>query len=84
MLEVKNPLANAGDMRHRCDSWVGRPPGGGHGNPFPVSLLAWRIPQTEEPGRLQSDTTEATSTHTMSQQYLISVDVSRYSASILV
>ena len=29
----------------------GRFPGGGHGNPL---ILAWRIPWTEEPGRLQS------------------------------
>ena len=27
---------------------LGRSPGGGHG-----SILAWRIPRTEEPGRLQ-------------------------------
>ena len=31
---------------------MGRSPGGGHGNP--LSILAWRIPWTEEPGRLQS------------------------------
>ena len=30
----------------------GRSPGGGHGNP--LSILAWRIPWTEEPGGLQS------------------------------
>ena len=30
----------------------GRSPGGGHGNP--ASILAWRIPWTEEPGGLQS------------------------------
>ena len=30
----------------------GRSPGGGHGNPS--SILAWRIPWTEEPGGLQS------------------------------
>ena len=30
----------------------GRPPGEGHGNP--LSILAWRIPWTEEPGGLQS------------------------------
>ena len=34
----------------------GRSPGGGHGDPFQLKnlLLAWRIPWTEEPGRLQS------------------------------
>ena len=30
----------------------GRSPGGGHGNP--IHNLAWKIPWTEEPGRLQS------------------------------
>ena len=30
----------------------GRSPGGGNGNPS--SILAWRIPWTEEPGGLQS------------------------------
>ena len=47
--------------RRRFDSWVGKIPRGGHGNP----LLAWRIPWTEELGGLefiglQRDTTEAT------------------------
>ena len=32
----------------------GRSPGGGHGNPTPVFILAWRIPWTEEPGRQRS------------------------------
>ena len=38
----------------RCgfDPWVGGSPGGGHGTHS--STLAWRIPPTEEPGRLQS------------------------------
>ena len=31
---------------------LGRPPGGGHDNP--LTILAWEIPWTEEPGRLQS------------------------------
>ena len=58
-LVVKNPLANAGDTASIPGS--GRSPGGGPGNHF--SILAWRIPWTEEPGRLlsmgsQSDTTE--------------------------
>ena len=30
----------------------GRSAGGGHGNP--LTILAWRIPCTEEPGGLQS------------------------------
>ena len=63
-LAVKNPPANAGD------------PGLNLGWEDPLeegmathsSVLAWRIPWTEEPGRLQlwggkgSDTTEATNT----------------------
>ena len=32
--------------------WSGRSPGGGNGNL--LQILAWRIPWTEEPGRLQS------------------------------
>ena len=47
---VKNPPANAGDLRDFPGS--GTSPGGGHGNPS--SILAWRIPWTEEPGRLWS------------------------------
>ena len=49
-LVVKNPPANAGDIRDRgsIPGW-GRSPGGGHGNPV-ASILAWRIPWAEEPG----------------------------------
>ena len=47
---VGNPLAKAGDM--------GMIPGSerspGEGNGTQSSVLAWRIPWTEEPGRLQS------------------------------
>ena len=45
---VKNLPANAGDT----DSIPGRSPGGGMITQS--SILAWRIPWTEEPGRLQS------------------------------
>ena len=48
-LAVKNPLANAGDTGGGEDTGSGRSPGGGHG-----SILAWRIPWTEEPGGLRS------------------------------
>ena len=48
---VKKPLANAGDTRD-----VGLIPGSGRspgvGNPLQYS--SWKIPQTEEPGGLQS------------------------------
>ena len=43
---VKNPPANAGDMG--LISGLGRSPREGNGNP--LSILAWRIPGTEEPG----------------------------------
>ena len=33
---------------------LGRSPGRGHGNLLYSSILAWRIPWTEEPGGLQS------------------------------
>ena len=50
VLAVKNPPANAGDIREVGSiPRLGRSPGGGHGNP-----LAWRIPWTEEPGRVLS------------------------------
>ena len=47
---VKNPPANERDIRDvgSISGW-GRSPGRGHG-----SILAWRIPWTEETGRLQS------------------------------
>ena len=50
---IKNLPANAGDIRDTSSiPGLGRSPGGGHGNP--LSILAWRIPRTEEPGGLQS------------------------------
>ena len=50
---VKNPPANTGDTRDMgLIPGSGRSPGGGHGNPH--SILASKIPWTEEPGRLQS------------------------------
>ena len=49
---VKNLPASAGDIRDvGLIPGSGRLPGGGHGNP--LSILAWRIPQTEELGGLQ-------------------------------
>ena len=52
-LVVKNPPANAGDTRDVGSSpWAGRSPGGENGNHS--SILAWKIPWTEEPGGLQS------------------------------
>ena len=52
-LVVKNMPGNAGDIRDpgSIPGW-GRSPGGGNGNP--LSVLAWRIPWTEDPGGLQS------------------------------
>ena len=50
---VKNLPANAGDVRVVGSiPELGRSPGGGHGNP--LSILAWRILWTEEPGSPQS------------------------------
>ena len=52
-LVVKNSSANARDVRDGGSTpWLGRSLGGGHGTPS--SILAWRIPWTEEPGGLQS------------------------------
>ena len=47
---VKNPPANGGDVGSIPGS--GRSPGGGMATHF--SILAWRIPYTQEPGGLQS------------------------------
>ena len=53
VLAVKNLPANARDVRDKgFISGLGRSPGGGNGNPLQYSC--WRIPWTEEPGRLQS------------------------------
>ena len=52
-LVAKNPLANAGDVRHPGSiPGLGRSPRGGMATHS--SILAWRIPWTEEPGGLQS------------------------------
>ena len=50
---VKNPPARAGDAREEASipGW-GSSPGGGSG--YPLQYSCWRIPGTEEPGRLQS------------------------------
>ena len=51
-LVVKNLPANARDVRNAASiPGLGRSLGRGHDN---YSILAWRIPLTEEPGRLQS------------------------------
>ena len=47
---IKNPPANAGDTGSIPGS--GRSPGGG--NATHSSVLAWRIPRTEEPGGIGS------------------------------
>ena len=53
---VKNPPANTEDTGDTRDTSLitgwGRSPGEGHGNHS--SILAWRIPGTEQPGGLQS------------------------------
>ena len=47
----KESACNAGDPgRCRFDPWLGRFPGGGHGNTLQYFILAWRIPWAEEPG----------------------------------
>ena len=48
---VKNLTAVAGDARDVGPvTGSGRSPAEGHGNP--LSILDWRIPWTEDPGRL--------------------------------
>ena len=51
VLIVKNLPANAGDIRDVClIPWLVRQPGGVNGDP--ISILAWKIPWTEDPGGL--------------------------------
>ena len=53
VLVVENPRSNERDVRDEgLIPGLGRSPGEGNGNPS--SILFWRIPQTEEPDRLQS------------------------------
>ena len=66
---VKNPPANAGDTRD-VGSFSGWGRSSGEGNSTPLQYSCWRIPWTEEPGRLlvhggrkESDMTEYTYTH---------------------
>ena len=47
---VRNPPANAQDPG--LIPGLGRSPGGRNGDP--LKILAWKIPWTEEPGRLLS------------------------------
>ena len=51
-LVIKKLPANAGDVKVGSIPGLGRTPGGGHGNP--LSIFAWTLPWTEEPGGLQS------------------------------
>ena len=52
-LEVKNPPANAGDVRDE-DQSLGREDPLEDGMATHSTILAWRFPWTEEPGGLQS------------------------------
>ena len=53
VLEVKNPPANAGDIRDES-SVLGWEDPLEEGMATHSRILAWRIPWTEEPGRLRS------------------------------
>ena len=74
MLVVKNLPANAGDVRDvMSEMWVWFP---GGGMATHSSVLAWRIPWTEEPGGLQSMGTprvrhDWAHTHTKSDKELL-------------
>ena len=53
-LAVNNPPASTGDVkRRRFDPWLGKIPLE-EGMATHFSILAWRIPWTEDPGGLQS------------------------------
>ena len=64
---AKNPPATAGDV---ClISGSGRSPGRGDGDP--LSILAWKIPWTEEPGGLQSHGVTVKHDLATKQQYVV-------------
>ena len=53
LVVVKNPPANAGDVRDEgLIPMSGRSPVGGHGNP--LQYCVWRLPRIEDTGELQS------------------------------
>ena len=54
VLVVKNPPDNAGDRRDQGSIPGSTRSPGGEGMAVHSSILAWRVPRTEEPGRLQS------------------------------
>ena len=57
VLVVKNLPTTVGDVRDAgLIPGLGKSSGEGHGNPlqYPASILAWRIPWTEEPDGLQT------------------------------
>ena len=64
VLVIKNQPANAGDMRCGFNPWLGRSPGGDHGNPLQYSCLENPIQRNlagySPYGPKESDTTEAT------------------------
>ena len=53
VLEIKNPPANAGDVKRLVQSLVQEDPLE-EGKVTHSSILVWRIPRTEEPNGLQS------------------------------
>ena len=79
--DIRNLPANAGDGRDSVSiPGLGRCPGGGNGNT--LQILAWRIPWTGKPGRLQSmgsqrDTTKRlTHTHKLLFKVAASFNIS--------
>ena len=47
-------VKNLSAMQETQAQSLGRERSPGEGNGYPLGILAWRIPWTEEPGRLQS------------------------------
>ena len=67
---AKNPPANARDIRDVGSiPGLGRSPGEGNGNP--LQYFAWKIPWTEELGRLQSMGLQKSQTQLNKQQQQI-------------
>ena len=72
--DAKESACNAGDLGRTPE--FRRSPGGGHGNPLPI--LAWRIPWTEEPRRLQSMGSQRAGHNLMTNTHLKAVSLKSF------
>ena len=81
VLVVKSPLAKAGDTGDMGSiPLLGRSPGEGKGNHS--NILAWKIPWTKEPGRVQWGSKELDTTESLSSMVPFTLIVFQISSSL--